>query len=191
MWRGALRSVWLGFGELAVLAAGGWTRVCTAADLPEGSALSLAAGERGVRIARIVFAVWVIPIGLSHVVYPQADGWVRTGVASLPHGLGLPDRRRTDRERPRSAVWRMAACRRMGGGRDDQPIHAAGVGSCDSGRPEGAAAVDGILDKLGNRGGCMAGGHQHRNQGVCHGGCVIITPRSRPARGRARSSSGR
>jgi len=99
-WR--VEGVWLGFGELAVLAAGGWTLFALLADLQEGSALSWTAGERGVRIARIVFAIWVIPIGLSHVVYPQVTagyvpawlpyriGWAYlTGIGQMASGLGV------------------------------------------------------------------------------------------------------
>ena len=99
-WR--VEGVWLGFGELAVLAAGGWTLFALLADLQEGSALSWAVGERGVKIARIVFAVWVIPIGLSHVVYPQVTagyvpawlpyriGWAYlTGIGQMASGLGV------------------------------------------------------------------------------------------------------
>src|SRR5271156_1989695 len=58
-----IEGVWLGFGELAVLLAGGWTLFAVLAELPEGF-LNFATGELGVRIARILFAVFVIPIGL-------------------------------------------------------------------------------------------------------------------------------
>src|SRR5580698_4900431 len=60
-----IEGVWLGLGEIAVLLAGGWTLFAVLAELPERSFLSFATGERGVRIARILFGVFVIPIGLS------------------------------------------------------------------------------------------------------------------------------
>src|SRR5580698_8455035 len=60
-----IEGVWLGIGELTVLLAGGWTLFAVLAELPERSFLSFATGERGVRIARILFGVFVIPIGLS------------------------------------------------------------------------------------------------------------------------------
>src|SRR5260370_35476552 len=64
-----MEAVWLGFGELAVLLAGGWVLVAKLAGLGEGSPLTFATGEKGIRIAKILFAVSLIPIGLSHIVY--------------------------------------------------------------------------------------------------------------------------
>jgi uncharacterized membrane protein len=97
-----IEGVWLGFGELAVLLAGGWTLFAVLAELPEGSPLSFATGESGVRIARILFAVFVIPIGLSHLIYtketanlvpawlPFRTGWAYlTGVGQMACGLGV------------------------------------------------------------------------------------------------------
>src|SRR3984957_6972526 len=46
-----MEAVWLGFGELAVLLAGGWVLFAVLAELPA----SFAMGERGVRLARILF----------------------------------------------------------------------------------------------------------------------------------------
>jgi uncharacterized membrane protein YtjA (UPF0391 family) len=54
--------VWLGVGELAVLLAGGWVLFARLAALEEGSPLSFATGQSGLRIARILFAVALIPI---------------------------------------------------------------------------------------------------------------------------------
>jgi uncharacterized membrane protein len=79
---------WLGLGELTALLAGGWTLFAT--------------GEQGVRAARILFAVSLLPIGLSHLVYAQgtADyvpawlpdriGWAYlTGAGHIAAGLGV------------------------------------------------------------------------------------------------------
>jgi uncharacterized membrane protein len=97
-----IEGVWLGFGELAVLLAGGWTLFARLAELPEGSALSFAAGDRGVWTARIFFAVWVFPIGLAHVMYVKETaalvpawlgfrtGWAYvTGVGQIACSLGV------------------------------------------------------------------------------------------------------
>src|SRR4051794_24731442 len=64
-----IEGVWLGFGELAVLLAGGWVLFARLAALREGSMLDFAVGDSGVRIAKYLFAIWVIPIGLSHFLY--------------------------------------------------------------------------------------------------------------------------
>jgi uncharacterized membrane protein len=95
-------AVWLGVGELAVLLAGGWVLFARLAGLQEGSPLSFATGQNGLRIARILFAVALIPIGLSHIVYvkPTADlvpawlpyrmGWAYvTSAGQIACGLGV------------------------------------------------------------------------------------------------------
>ncbi len=97
-----IEGVWLGFGELALLLAGGWTLFAVLAQLPERSFLSFATGERGVRLARIFFAVWIFPIGLAHIMYvketaalvpawlPFQTGWAYvTGVGQIACSLGL------------------------------------------------------------------------------------------------------
>lgn len=97
-----IEAVWLGFGELAVLLAGGWVLFARLADLREGSPLSFATGENGIRIARIIFALSLIPIGLSHILYvqqtaqlvpawlPYRTGWAYlTGAGQIACGLGV------------------------------------------------------------------------------------------------------
>jgi uncharacterized membrane protein len=97
-----MEAVWLGFGELAVLLAGGWVLFAKLAGLRKESRLSFAVGENGVRIARILFAVSLIPIGLSHIVYvkqtadlvpawlPYRIGWAYvTGAGQIACGLGV------------------------------------------------------------------------------------------------------
>ncbi len=97
-----IEGVWLGFGELAVLLAGGWVLFAKLSDLPEASPLGLLTGERGVRIARVLFAVWLLPIGLSHFVYVKATidlvpawlplrvGWAYlTGAGHIACGLAV------------------------------------------------------------------------------------------------------
>src|ERR1700730_1972409 len=97
-----LEAVWLGFGEVGVLLAGGWTLFARLAALREGSKLAFATGDNGVRLARIFFAVCVLPIGLSHIVYvketaelvpawlPFRTGWAYlTGVGQIACGVGV------------------------------------------------------------------------------------------------------
>jgi uncharacterized membrane protein len=97
-----VEGVWLGVAELGVLLAGGWTLFARLAGLREGSPLAFATGENGVRIARILFALSLIPIGLSHLVYakdtaalvpawlPFRIGWAYlTGVGQMACGTGV------------------------------------------------------------------------------------------------------
>jgi uncharacterized membrane protein len=97
-----MEAVWLGFGEIAVLMTGGWVLFATLSGLRDGSPLKFAAGENGTHIARILFAVSVVPIGLSHLVYvkqtvelvpawlPYRVGWAYlTGAGQIACGLGV------------------------------------------------------------------------------------------------------
>jgi uncharacterized membrane protein len=97
-----MEAVWLGFGEIAVLFAGGWVLFASLAKLPEGSPLAAITSEKSIRIAQIFFAVWLIPIGFSHIVYVQAtkdlvpawlpyrEGWAYlTGAGHIAAGLGV------------------------------------------------------------------------------------------------------
>ena len=98
----AVEGSWLGLGELTLLLSGGWTLFACLADLPQRSPFSFLAGDRGVRMARILFAVSIIPIGLSHIVYVEATagyvphwlpfrkGWaLLTGAGQIASGLGV------------------------------------------------------------------------------------------------------
>ena len=97
-----IEGVWLGFGELGALLAGGWVLFATLAEIPPDSPLAFAAGERGLRIARILFALSIIPIGLGHLFYvkqtadlvphwlPFRTGWAwLTGLGQIACGLGI------------------------------------------------------------------------------------------------------
>ena len=66
-----MEAVWLGIGEIAVLFSGSLVLFATLVDQGPASKLTFAAGERGVRIATLLFGVSLIPIGLSHLFYTQ------------------------------------------------------------------------------------------------------------------------
>jgi uncharacterized membrane protein len=108
---------WLGLGELTLLLSGGWMLFACLGDVPEGSPLSFLGGERGLGMARKLFAVSIVPIGLSHLVYLQATagyvprwlpfrkGWaVLTGSGQMASGLGV-----LFNVLPRIAAWAEAA----------------------------------------------------------------------------------
>ena len=93
-----IEGVWLGFGELAVLLAGAWTMFA----LLGGVDWRFVTGEDGVRAARYFFAVFLIPIGLSHIMYvkqtitlvpawlPSPVFWAYlTGAGQMACGLGV------------------------------------------------------------------------------------------------------
>ena len=76
---------WLGFGEIAVIVAGGWVFFAADRGQAESSKLKFATGESGMRIARYIFALALIPVGLSHFVYaPQTIGFVPTWLPFRP-----------------------------------------------------------------------------------------------------------
>ena len=91
---------WLGCGETAVMVAGGWALFAVFADQWDRSKLKFATGESGLRIARFIFGLAVIPCGLAHIVYssetsdlipswlPWHLGWTYlTGIAYVAAGL--------------------------------------------------------------------------------------------------------
>ena len=97
-----VEGVWLGFAEITVLLAGGWVLFARLAELDDKSFFRHIVGENGIRIARILFAVALIPIGLSHIVYikitaslvpawlPFRAGWgYATGIGQIACGLGV------------------------------------------------------------------------------------------------------
>jgi uncharacterized membrane protein len=97
-----LEAVWLGIGELTVLLAGGWVLFARLSGRRDGPIWGFLTGDRGVRAARILFAVSLIPIGLAHLVYgkqtaalvpawlPYRLGWAYlTGVSQIACGIGV------------------------------------------------------------------------------------------------------
>jgi uncharacterized membrane protein len=95
-----MEAVWLGFGELVMLLSGGWVLFARFSGVV--SPLGFATGDRGVRIARVFFALALIPVGLSHIFYakqtaelvpawlPYRIGWAYlTGAGQMACGLGI------------------------------------------------------------------------------------------------------
>ena len=93
---------WESAGEVALLVSGMWVLFATQSGLGEGSRFAFATGERGLRIARVIFGVALLPIGLSHFAYlehtvslvpawlPFRTGWAcLTGAAHIAAGLGV------------------------------------------------------------------------------------------------------
>lgn len=85
-----MEAVWLGFGEIAVLFAGGWAVFALCAQIRPDTMLGSLSGERGVQLATMLFGIALIPIGLSHIIYTHQTvglipAWLpfRTGLAYI------------------------------------------------------------------------------------------------------------
>jgi uncharacterized membrane protein len=84
-----MEATWLGFGEIAAILAGGWILFASHAGEWERSHLKFAIGANGIRNARLVFAVPLPMIGLSHFFYTEQT--VTLVPAWLPYHLGWAD----------------------------------------------------------------------------------------------------
>lgn len=95
-------TVYLSFGETAILLAGGWALFARLADLDAGSPFAFLTTARAMRTLRIYYGLCIIPIGLSHFVYHEATillipQWIPdrpffaylTGAGQIASGLGL------------------------------------------------------------------------------------------------------
>jgi len=97
-----MEATWLGFGEIAVILAGGWILFATHAGEWESNHLKFAVGTNGVRNGRPLFALSLPMIGLSHFVYsaqtadyipawlPYHLAWTYlTGAGSIAASIGM------------------------------------------------------------------------------------------------------
>lgn len=89
-----IEGVWIGFGEIGMLLAGGWTLFARWSSLDNAAFFHRITGERGIRIAQIIFGLAIVPVGLGHLFYAKITAglipsWMpfRLGLAYLT-GLG-------------------------------------------------------------------------------------------------------
>jgi uncharacterized membrane protein len=61
-----IEGVWIGFGEIGMLVAGGWVLFARLSGLEGFRHIT---GAKGIRIAQIIFGLAVLPVGLSHMLY--------------------------------------------------------------------------------------------------------------------------
>lgn len=72
---------WWACGDTAVMAAGAWVLYAWFAGNRDGQRFSFAAGDRGLRIARVLYGLALIPFGVAHFVYlnqtvPLVPDWL-------------------------------------------------------------------------------------------------------------------
>jgi uncharacterized membrane protein len=97
-----MEATWLGFGEISVILAGAWILFAARAGVWESRHLKFAVGADGVRKARLLFAICLPMIGLSHFVYstqtadfvpawlPFRLAWAYlTGAGNIAAGIAL------------------------------------------------------------------------------------------------------
>src|SRR6266536_1641334 len=89
-----IEGVWIGFGEIGMLLAGGWVLFATLSEWDTNTFFRHMTGQRGVRMAQILFGLAVIPVGFGHIFYVQittslVPSWMpfRMGLAYLT-GVG-------------------------------------------------------------------------------------------------------
>jgi uncharacterized membrane protein len=89
-----IEGVWIGFGEIGMLLAGGWVLFARLSGLEESAFFRHITGTKGIRIAQIIFGLAVLPVGLGHIFYVATTAslvpsWMpfRTGLAYLT-GVG-------------------------------------------------------------------------------------------------------
>jgi len=61
--------MWLGLAESTVLMTGGWTLFASLAGSQSRARLQFLTSDRGTRLARILFGLACLPLGLSHFIY--------------------------------------------------------------------------------------------------------------------------
>jgi uncharacterized membrane protein YphA (DoxX/SURF4 family) len=96
-----VESAWLSVGERTELFAGAWILAISLTRVQKGATLGRFTDDRALRVARIVFGLALIPVGLSHLVYPDAvslvPAWLpfrmfwldATGIGHIAAGVAL------------------------------------------------------------------------------------------------------
>ena len=127
---------WWACGDTAVMAAGAWVLYAWFAGDRDGQRIRFATGDKGLRIARVLYGLALIPFGVAHFTNLKETARAGAWLAAMARGLGVLHRRGLHRG-GRSGAHRCvctAGSRALGVA--DGPVHAAGVGAHRRGRPQ-------------------------------------------------------
>jgi hypothetical protein len=102
---------WLGFGETLLLVTGGWSLVAAVTAPDDHPIVTRVAGDEGVRVARLLFAISMPMIGLSHFVYVRetaalVPAWLLTASGGPISGALVTWLRESALALRSSPVWR-------------------------------------------------------------------------------------
>jgi uncharacterized membrane protein YphA (DoxX/SURF4 family) len=82
-----IEGVWIGFGEVGMILAGGWILFARLSNLRTSAFFGPLTRRRGTRIAQVIFGLATIPVGLGHLFYAQITATLVP--VWLPFRLGL------------------------------------------------------------------------------------------------------
>ena len=124
--------------QTAVMVAGAWVLYAWFAADWDRQRLGFATGDKGVRIARVLYGLALIPFGLAHFAYVKHDRRAGAGLAAMACVLGVFHRLDLHRGGRGGAHRCVCTAGSRALGVADRAVHAAGVGTHRGGRSKDA-----------------------------------------------------